>query len=1113
MSGAHTVGLSTSQVDALFPFHLALDRDMSIVHAGPAWDRHCASIRAGTRAPELLAVVRPTLPLDFATLAERSESSVVIQCLPTGLLLRGRMLLVDDGRTIAFFGSPWVTDTRQLADTRLSLADFPAHDSLSELLFLLQTKNSALEDARRLSQRLADQGEALRRANEELASTRARLEHLFAASPAVIFSFRADGDHALTFMSDNLATLSGFDAAQCRDGIFLAQQIHPEDRPLIMHRTERVLATGRDTCEYRVRHADGVYHWAREEVRLVRADDGTPLEVVGAWIDVTEHKRAEALILAQNTVAHLLAGGASLEEAGPTILEAVGTALGWQLGSIFTVDEEQDVLRCACVWPSTGPFEDYLRDSRTRTFRRNEGLPGRAWAQGRARWVNGARPDAAFPRSAIALEAGIHSAITWPIRSGKHVLGVAELLSREDVPPDESARRALEAIGAQIGMFIERNRSEAALRASAAHLRLVIDTALDAVIMIDAAGKVRGWNTQAERTLGWSREEALGRPMADLVIPPETRDAHTRGLARFVATGEARVLNRRIEIEAMHRSGRRFPVELTITPVTVDGELTFSGFVRDISDRKRAELDIQRAKAAAEAASEAKSRFLATMSHEIRTPLNPIFGWTGVLMDTALSPEQRRYVERIRQSGQLLLRQINQVLDFSKIEAERVELEQSHFSLRSVVSQIVDLFAGRAREKGLELEETYAADLPRIVRGDSARLQQVLSNLLANAIKFTASGRIQVRTLRGSDPDLLRFEVTDTGEGVPESQQGTLFDPFVQADTSTTRRHGGSGLGLAIAKGLVVLMGGEIGVRSAPGAGSSFWFTARLPESRDDAVEPPLPALPEPTAVRQRHEAGARILLAEDNPGNQDVMVLMLERLGHRVDVVPDGGAAVEAYGRAPYDLVLMDCQMPIEDGFAATRRIREIEGTGRHTPIVAITAFAVGDDRERCFAAGMDDFLPKPISFDSLAETLDRWLAHRERTPSETGEPAVDASVIAQLRALDQPGRPSLVAQLLERFVERAPRVAEELQRARREADLAALEHVAHNLKSESGNLGARALSLLADALQRAARAGRSDEAEGLVDRICHEIDRARAALREVLAAGPSPTDSAARM
>jgi PAS domain S-box-containing protein len=786
-------------------------------------------------------------------------------------------------------------------------------------------------------------------------------------------------------------------------------------------------------------------------------------------------------------------------------------------------------------------------------------------------------------------------------------------------------RRSLRRANEQLRARVEERTAQ--LASSEARIRVVIESSLDALVVMDGDGVVREWNARAEELLGISRAEAVGLPSPRERVPPKVWAHVQEAFARYAETGDPSVFHTRIEDVVTHADGRRIPVESTVSAALIGEELMISRVIRDITERTRAQAAIEDARDAAERAAHAKSAFLATMSHEIRTPMNAIVGMTSLLRDSALDEQQRRYVETVRMSSEQLLAIINDILDFSKIESGKLELESHPFALREVIESSLDLLAPQAAAKALDLGYLLETDGSTRLVGDSTRLRQILINFLSNAVKFTNHGSVTIHgrltaAAGGGDNDgraRLRLEVRDTGIGIAPDRLATLFQSFTQVDASITRTYGGTGLGLAISKRLIEAMGGAVTVDSTPGSGSSFAIDVMLPRLPgpdpvdadvpellkgcralvvdDNAVnrelleaqlaswgmevtsfERPADSLPlvragewfdiaildmampemdglrladalaeatgytlpivllssiggvDPALARGRLAATLskpvkpatlrnalatavagdaptpaavdapahqpvlgqplHILVAEDNLVNQQVAVATLERLGHRVDVAADGIEAVAAVHRQDYDLVLMDVQMPNLDGLEATRRIRRELSPERQPRIVAMTANVSTEDRDACAAAGMEDFLTKPVPREDMVRILAGTSIAVRRTAGagdlDLDEQLLDAPIVDAGRlAAATAGDAGLAELLIDLHEEEGTALLVRLRAAVEHADLELLRETAHTLKSESAGIGAMRLSQLCDSLERAARTGGVENPSGRVDEI----------------------------
>ena len=510
------------------------------------------------------------------------------------------------------------------------------------------------------------------------------------------------------------------------------------------------------------------------------------------------------------------------------------------------------------------------------------------------------------------------------------------------------------------------------LQASAAKHQAILESAHEAFIAINEHSTIVEWNKEAANTFGWSTEEAIGRSLVETVIPQRYRDAHRAGLNRFLETGEGPMLNRRLELTALHRDGREFAIEMTIAPVRQENSYLFGAFVHDITEQKENETELRRAKETADAASRAKGTFLANMSHEIRTPMNAIIGMTELMLDTQLNDTQREYAAMIQESGDSLLSIINDILDFSKIDAGRLVLDENDFDVRESIGDIMKSLAVRAHRQRLELVCHIAPDVPQFVVGDRSRLRQIIVNLVGNAIKFTDQGEVMLDVDRqpeesGENEVALHFAVRDTGAGIPPDKRQTIFEAFVQADDSITHRYGGTGLGLAISSRLVELMNGRIWVESEVGRGSTFHFTARLGKSSMQAATPAAAAL-------ERLE-GLPVLVVDDNATNCRILEELLTNWRMKPTCSTRPAEALEMLRAAqsaghPFSLILTDCQMPDIDGVLFAERIQqqpELDGA----VIMMLTSRDVNGDAARCKELGIGMCVRKPVKQSELLNAI----------------------------------------------------------------------------------------------------------------------------------------------
>jgi PAS domain S-box-containing protein len=851
-------------------------------------------------------------------------------------------------------------------------------------------------------------------------------------------------------------------------------------------------ASGSASCEVDLTRGDG--STVSVKIAFATLPPSEPAGMAAIITDLTEDRRRKEEERMLDGIARAFSAADSVSEALRAVLGHVCAELRWPEGQAwFCGPEAEELVLAAAEGSATQAAMSGVatRAAATAAFR-----------SGEIEWTSHQLPSPIGQRASVAI----------PVIVGDEVVCVLTFDATEQSRSEAELHGRHVALAVrELGSLIQRMRAEAQFHSA-------FDDAPFGSALISLGpdlGRFARVNHALVEATGYSEAELLRKCLPEVLHPDYRAECERKLRAlRIGATQTSKT-----EARLLGCDGSEGWFVLSVSAVSESAQLTHgvAQFV-DIDAHKALEEALREAHRQASEVSGLKSAFVANMSHEIRTPLNGVAGLAELLARTELSERQGAYVSAIRSSSEALMSVIGDILDFSKIEVGKLSLDAADFGPAEILAQASEVLSASAQRKGLVLNTSVDARVPGVARADAGRIRQVLINLIGNAVKFTDTGEVTVQlTVVDGDRPQLRFDVCDTGPGFDADARP--FEPFWQADSSLTRRHSGTGLGLPIVKELVELMGGEIGIESVPGTGTQIWFTAPY-ESASAAVDRFVDSTasdnadheaPVPPPSADPHTAG-RLLLVEDDAVNQLYAISLLEDEGWHVDLAENGREAVARASEGRYDVILMDCQMPVLDGYGAAREIRGIEGTARHTPIIALTAHASALDREQCVAAGMDAYVAKPFSVATLEAALGRALApdasgldtpvSADPGPNEEAPPVLDPSRLALV--------PEPVAEELTRaFVRLSGERIAGLDAAEATADSATAQKLVHALKGSSATIGAVRLSKASAELEAAIACGRVEEIAARQRDLKEAYELTEAALRNVRQGGTDVADS----
>jgi PAS domain S-box-containing protein len=685
----------------------------------------------------------------------------------------------------------------------------------------------------------------------------------------------------------------------------------------------------------------------------------TGLLLAAALVERQHDQRRKEVL---HAITQILAESPTLFDATPRIIQSICNSLAWQVGAIWEVDRDAEVLRCAGVWHiGSATFERFEALTRELKFTFGVGLPGRVWASSQPAWIPDVVRDSNFPRAKTADEEGLHAAFAFPIRLGGEIYGVIEFFSPQIRQPNEDLLRLMGTIGIQIGQFIERRFGDEEMRRSEARKAAILESALDAVITIDDLGNIIEFNPAAEKMFGWTLPEALQKTLMELIVPSSPKENYRQGMARFLAAGEGPALDRRLELTGVRSDGAEFPIELAVTRIPFSGPPMFTGYIRDITDRKRMEDELRGRANELLAADQRKNEFLATLAHELRNPLAPIRNglqvWRLSEHDPELMEQAREMMER--QLAQMV-RLVDDLLDLSRVSRGTIELRRECVELSRIIEQAIETSRPAIDQAGHHLT-LDVSNSPTYVNADLIRMAQVFSNILNNAAKYNEpGGQIHLSAYREGDDAVV--QIKDDGIGIPSDMLPSIFDTFTQVNRKLERSQSGLGIGLSIVKTLVEMHDGTVEATS-DGIGKGSEFIVRLPvvlsivESPGDVLEPVRPS-------GQR-----RVLVVDDNRDAAISFAMMLRVMGNESKTAYDGLEAIQVAATYRPDIMFIDIGMPNLNGYETARHIRA-QPWGKTMVLAALTGWGQDDDRRKSEEAGFDYHLVKPAE-PSVVKTI----------------------------------------------------------------------------------------------------------------------------------------------